>query len=94
MIEVIFFKENDGEVFAYFPNLKADDRGNNTCYSHIGQHSACSKEYLIGREMATLNEYFPLLEELKQQGYTNLEVLNENPEKKKTLSDIYLNFIW
>jgi hypothetical protein len=94
MPKVIFFKEKDGEVFAYFPDLTADSRGNKTSYSHNGQHSACSKEYLIGREMATLNEYFPLLEELKQQGYTNLEVLNENPEKKKTLSDIYLNFIW
>jgi len=81
-------------VFAYFPDLTADDRGNKTMYSKQEGLSSCSKEYLIGREVATLNEYFPLLEELKQQGYTNLEVLNENPKKKKTLSDIYLNFIW
>lgn len=92
MIEVIFFKENDGEVFAYFPNLTADQRGNMTCYSHTGQHSACSKEYLIGRELATPEEFTPLLNELKDQGYQNLKVLNE--KKKRTLTDIYLNFIW
>ena len=94
MAEVIFFKENEGEVFAYFPNITADNRGNKTCYSHIGQHSACSKEYLIGRELATTEEYTPLLEELRQQGYTQLDILNENPKKKRTLSDLYLNFIW
>mgnify|MGYP003343863185 FL=1 len=94
MVEVIFFKEKEGEVFAYFPNLTADSRGNMTCYSHEGQHSSCSREYLIGREVATPEEYTPLLQELKQQGYENLDILNQNPKKKRTLSDLYLNFIW
>lgn len=94
MVQVIFFQEDDGEVFAYFPDITADQRGNKTSYSHNGQHSACSKEYLIGRELATPEQYAPLLKELKEQGYANLEIVNEAPKKKRTLTDIYLNFIW
>ena len=94
MVQVIFFKEKDGEVFAYFPDLTADSRGNKTSYSHIGQHSVCSKEYLIGRELATPEEYAPLVRELRGQGYPDLEIVNEAPKKKRTLADIYNNFIW
>lgn len=30
------FKEN---VFAYFPEMIGDNKGNKTAYAHIGQHS-------------------------------------------------------
>lgn len=94
MIKVIFFKEKSGEVFAYFPDLTADDRGNKTMYSKQEGLSSCSKEYLIGREVATPEEYTLLRYELKEKGYPDLEILNELPTQKKSLGDIYLNFIW
>lgn len=42
--KVIFYKERDtDDVFAFFPSNAKDDV---RCYAHIGQHSACSDEYI------------------------------------------------
>lgn len=77
---VKFLKKND-EVFAYFPQLNYNKHlyGNTlkTSYAHIGQHSACSKEYANEAVMASKEEYQPLLEELVSIGYDNLKVLNK-----------------
>ena len=77
--QVVFYIETgngtDNETpFAYFINEKADQRGNNTCYAHIGQHSACSPEYIKECRKATEQEYKDLAEELESIGY-NLEIL-------------------
>ena len=45
------------------------------CYSHIGQHSICSKEWFSEQKTATKKQYKPLLQELKNIGY-NVEILN------------------
>jgi len=81
---VKFYLDNGGDVFAYFPDILTDSKGNNTCYSHIGQHSACSPNYVKGKKLATPEQFAPLLAELKGQGYENLQVI----DPRQTLTKI------
>lgn len=77
MTKVKFYKDKTGDVFAYFPELPGtNEPGVFTCYSHVGQHSACHRDYLRGKRLATKEEYQPLLSELIGQGYDDLIVLN------------------
>lgn len=71
---VKFLKEDDGDIFAYFPQLKADNQGNRTCYAHIGQHSACSPEYAA--DCLPADNYAELQLELISIGY-DLKILNK-----------------
>jgi hypothetical protein len=73
---VKFLKDEDGEVFAYFPQLKFDNQGNRTCYAHIEQHSACNAEYAAECEPALFSAYADLYQELTGIGY-DLKVLNK-----------------
>ncbi len=81
MTKVLFVKDEDG-VFAYFPEMYYYGRGsrsNNTmrtCYAHIGQHSACSCDYIDECELAIKEEYEDLLKELRGIGY-DLLIINE-----------------
>lgn len=84
MTKVKFYMEEENTVFAYFPELPFDYKGNKTCYSHIGQHSACSPEYIKGKKLATPEQYEELLNELKGQGYDDLIVI----DSRTTLSKI------
>lgn len=74
-------REDKDEVFAFFPQLNYNRvlYGNKlkTCYSRIGQHSACDVEYAKESREATKAEYSELLAELKQIGYNNLKILNK-----------------
>ena len=78
--DVIFYYERDAQydedVFAFFPNEIADLEGNNMCYHHIGQHSACCKEYLSECQKASETDYKNLASELESIGY-NLTILNK-----------------
>jgi len=71
MTKVIFLIEKDSasEVFAYFPE-------NNGSYSHIGQHSGCSLDYVNPCREAITNEYGYLLAELIDYGYHDLKIMN------------------
>ncbi len=66
-----------GEVFAYFPQVDYNKTlygtGVKTCYSHIGQHSACNIDYARECKPATPEQYQSLLSELTQLGY-NLRI--------------------
>jgi hypothetical protein len=74
MDKVIFLKEQGSEdIFAYFPEIEGDNKGNKTCYAHIGQHSACSLDYVKGCELA--EDYSDLEMELIGLGY-ELDILN------------------
>lgn len=79
--EVIFYREigSDGIVFAFFPKEKFDFRGNFASYAHIGQHSACSLDYVKDRAMCepceSESEFADLKRELESLGY-NLKVKN------------------
>jgi hypothetical protein len=77
---VLFYMEtNDGDnteytPLAYFPEMEHDHHSK-TCYSHTGQHSACHPDYIKGLQLATPDQYKPLVNELKAIGY-NLNILN------------------
>jgi len=78
MESVIFYHEKDGnDVFAYFPHIKGDLKGNNTCYAHIGQHSACSPDYVKECKEANYSAYSDLLKELISIGYKDLVICNK-----------------
>jgi len=82
MTRVIFLiNEKEDELFAYFPNLKADNEGNYTSYAHVGQHSACSLAYRDECIEAKHYQYHGLLTELVSVGYKDLKVLNSEPIK-------------
>ena len=65
------WREKDGDVFALFPVLSADNNGYHcTSYQHIGQHGAADYRLCIDRSRpATAEEAAPLLAELKAIGY-------------------------
>lgn len=71
--------EFEGIPFAYFPDEIHSFNGyrpdNRTCYSHLGQHSACHPDYAKQCRKATPEQYQHLKEELESIGY-NLEILN------------------
>lgn len=79
MTPVKFYKEIGGHVLAVFPKMKHSFNGyrkdNITCYSHIGQHSACHPDYLKGKMMAKPEEYKDLFNELVEQGYNDLKII-------------------
>lgn len=77
-IHVQFLLDDENTVYAYFPTVKHNDTFN-TCYSHVGQHSGCDKEYAKQSLPATPEQYKDLKEELESIGY-NLIVVN--PVKK------------
>lgn len=64
---VTFYMEDNG-VLAYFPDIPWS-RGTFMCYSHIGQHSACSPSYVNALKHATIEQYTDLLNELQSIGY-------------------------
>lgn len=57
--------DHKGEVTAVFPTLPADRWPNMTCYAHIGQHSACSPDWLRTTRPTKPDEYAGLLAELR-----------------------------
>ena len=63
-VKVIFRKIKDGQVIAFFPEFHVQ-RGNIMSYMHIGQHGDASLEFYYSTKKANLQEYEPLLNELK-----------------------------
>lgn len=72
--DVRFYKIAKNEVLAYFLNENCDNQGNKTSYQHIGQHGACSPEFIKGKRKATPEEYKDLKSELEAIGY-NLNII-------------------
>ena len=68
---VIFRVDQEGVVFALFPELPSDYGGVYcTCYQHVGQH--CAADYyacVANSRPATADEYADLFAELEQRGY-------------------------
>lgn len=68
-----YFNEVNKDLFAFFPNEKNSD--GYACYSHNGQHSTCSIQYVNSSRPATEEERDPLIKELEDLGY-KLNILN------------------
>lgn len=67
-------------VFAFFPELLYNgvERQMFVSYAHIGQHSACHIDYANECKEAPINEYWDLLQELINQGYNDLQIMNSH----------------
>ena len=73
--------QQEGEVFALFPTLPADDPGS-LCeaYESIGQHGAAHYSHCIqSSRPATPDEYAPLAAELERIGYSLQIVKRASP---------------
>ena len=74
---VMFRKDKDGDVVAILDEWWNESDGEITCYSHIGQHGGCVREWVEKETVpANRNEYMALLSELERQGYDNLAVVD------------------
>jgi hypothetical protein len=62
------YHEGNQDLMAYFPEEVWCDN-TKTCYSHIGQHSACHPNYAKECREATMLEYLDLFNELQSIGY-------------------------
>ena len=75
VVSVLFVKETTPDnILAVFP-LEAQNNNLIICYSHIGQHSAASKEYVKELKEASPEDYKSLQDELTSLGYS-LNILN------------------
>jgi len=84
MATLVKFRKDlrNDEIIAVFPKMLYNELlySNDVwvCYAHIGQHSSCNKDYLIGDTIpAKESEYLPLKKELEQLGY-ELKISNLN----------------
>lgn len=73
MTNVIFRKDQRGEITAFFPDTYK--LGELVCYQHIGQHSMASIGYYRKTKPALKKEYTSLLNELVNfVGYDDLVI--------------------
>jgi hypothetical protein len=79
-LPVIFRKFKDGEVIAFFPTMvESFSPWECGSYMHIGQHSVASTELITLLDKCNINEYAPLLNELKTiYDHVQLEVVNRS----------------
>ena len=73
-LEQVIFRVDrgrDGDVFALFPNIPADNAGRYVqSYQHIGQHAAADYVGCISRSRpAKPHEFAELKQELEARGY-------------------------
>lgn len=79
----VTFRVWDNEVVAVFPEERWDSTGTFiTCYTHIGQHAACSRDYTPDTRLATPEEYRELLVELRSIGYDNLQIIKRYTRRR------------
>ncbi len=74
-----------GDVVAIFLDDKTND-GAYTCYMHLGQHGACSPEFIDEETVETgdhTDKYGNLREELEDIGYDDIEVVSDMEYTKK-----------
>lgn len=79
-MKVVFLKDEEGDVFAYFP-FEEWCNGTMTCYAQVGQHSACHPFYAKKCKEAKKADFQPLLNELISIGYNDLEIISKKQAK-------------
>jgi len=92
--KVTFLYEADTkDVFAFFPTTICMRSGFYDSYSHIGQHSQCSIEYVSQCKEAHLGDSDDLYNELVNIGY-ELEIVPKNQVQIKSnhLLELYSYF--
>jgi len=93
---VKFLKSDNGEVFAYFPQLNHNKRlyGNTmkTCYTRIGGHSSVHRDYVSECTEPKMVECLNLMGELSNIGY-DFKVINKFPEVEVLTDEILTTII-
>ena len=80
--EVIFRKENNGDIIAAFPYVSYASNYGVLYYCHIGQHGECKWSYFTGcTKPAKPEDYEDLKKELEGLGY-NLRVIKKPCHRK------------
>lgn len=72
--KVTFYNEGAGILAVFTEQLERS--GLVSCYSFIGQHSTATKEYFNKLQLATPEEYLPLMLELIREFGYELDVFN------------------
>lgn len=87
------FRKHKGEIFAVFPYEIWDLNGNVVSYSHVGQHSGCSIDFIRESRKADPEEYRELSEELYILGY-DLTLIKHRDHSKylKAYNDALLKY--
>ena len=89
IVEVMFRKDKEsGEIVAFFPNDQEYPAGEYQSYMHIGQHGACTLEYINEDTDPILSnsaEKDSLLDELRNIGY-NVKII-DRIEESSTFMD-------
>ena len=81
IVDVIFRKEENGDILAVFPYLSGKDY-KVSCYAHMGQHSTmCWTYYRCNTKPAKPEEYKYLYNELVSIGY-RLHVIQRSCHRK------------
>lgn len=76
-LKFMFRQEENGDILAVFDEWLNKVKGEIMCYSHVGQHSGCTKEYVENNTVEPkLDDCSDLLEELKRIGYDNLRLVH------------------
>lgn len=76
MTTPVIFRKDEQEVIAVFPAEPGTlELSTLWCYTHVGQHSACTSGWYRTTQPATPDEYKDLLEELISIGYDDLKIV-------------------
>ena len=73
-----YYNQENKDLFAVFPKDYFRGIFGNilySCYSYVGEHSTCDKEYIMESRPAQREEYTPLLNDMIRHGYSDIEVL-------------------
>ena len=83
-LPVIFRRFKEGDIIALFPG-QTGTNDSSTCnsYQHIGQHGSASVNLSNATTPAKYAEYLPLLRELRQIGYRDMEVVKRFTAKHR-----------
>lgn len=78
-MDIVLFVKNEDEITAVFITeaIINGDTSLMECYSHVGQHSTCSWDWVSGSDVvqAEYNEYRALMAELEDRGYTDMRIV-------------------
>ena len=84
-----------GDIVAVFPCERADADGNMLSYMRIGQHSACTPEFIVedtAPSSTSRDRHGDMKEHLENDvGYTELEVVENIEEATKLIGSCFKN---
>jgi len=87
----VLFRMDDGQVVAVFPDVPGTgDPNTMACFSHVGQHSSCTQEWLQTTTPAWSSDYAALKAELESPPYEYTLKVRQRQTKADALERLYL----